>query len=99
MRRAKIALRTADDGRVTAVNDTLGPVRGRVTVTDRASGRTVFEKAYDVPANAAAELGRVTWKGQGVLDIVYEQGGFSAKNWFLYGEPPFRLPDARRWFR
>ena len=88
-----------DDGRVTAVNDTLGPVRGRVTVTDRASGRTVFEKAYDVPANAAAELGRVTWKGQGVLDIAYEQGGFAAKNWFLYGEPPFRLADARRWFR
>ena len=107
-KRAYYALRTAqvdqlvmvrDDHRVVAVNDTLRPVRGRVTITDRASGKTVFEKSYEVPANAAAEIGSVAWLGQGVLDITYEQGGEAHDNWFLYGEIPFDFRKVKEWFR
>ena len=88
-----------DDHRVFAVNDTLKPVRGRAKVVDRESGRTVFEKSYEVPANASAEIGAVPFAGQGVLDIVYEQGGMRATNRFLYGEPPFDLEKTKAWMR
>ena len=86
-----------DDHKVVAVNDTLKPVAGEVTVTDRESGRVVFASTYEVPSNAAKELGLVDWSGQGVLDIVYEQGGESHTNWFLYGEPPFDFGKMRMW--
>jgi len=52
-----------------------------------------------VPANAALEIGRVEWTGQGVLDIVYEQGGESHTNWFLYGEPPFDWSRMKEWMK
>ncbi|MBQ9432141.1 MAG: glycoside hydrolase family 2 [Kiritimatiellae bacterium] len=78
-----------DDGRVSAVNDTLQPVKGKVNVSDLATRKVLVEKDYDVPANAAAVIDRVSWTGQGVLSIKYEQGGEKHSNWFLYGEPPF----------
>ena len=86
-----------DDRRVFAVNDTLKPVTGSVRIVDRESGRVVLEKGYSVPANAAAEIGAVTWSGQGVLDIAYEQGGERHTNHFLYGEPPFDYRKVRAW--
>lgn len=88
-----------DDHRVVAVNDTLKPVKGKVTVADRESGKIVFDAVYEVPANAARELGTVDWQGQGVLDIVYEQGGEKHTNWFLYGEPPFEFAEVKEWMR
>jgi len=88
-----------DDGRVHAINDTLAPVTGRVRVTDRESGRVLLEKTYDVPANAAMVVGTVAWRGQGLLDIVFAQGGTTAKNWFLYGEKPFDLAKVRNWLK
>ena len=87
-----------DDGNVHAVNDTLKPVRGRAKVTDRESGKVLLEVAYEVPANAARRIGTVSWKGQGLLDIAYEQGGQKSSNWFLYGEPPFDYAQVRKWF-
>ena len=107
-KRAYAALRNAqrdqlvmvrDDHRVVAVNDTLRPVRGQVRITDRESGRVVFETSYEVPANAAKELGSVEWTGRGLLDIAYEQGGLRQTNWFLYGEPPFDFLKVRKlWY-
>lgn len=86
-----------DDHRVFAINDTRRPVVGRARITDRESGQIVFESDYSVPANAAKEIGAVSWSGQGVLDIVYEQDCVSRKNWFLYGEPPFELLKMKEW--
>jgi len=88
-----------DDHRVVAVNDTLKPVGGKVTVTDRESGKVVFTSDYEVPANAAKELGAADWSGQGVLDVVYEQGGEKHTNWFLYGEPPFAFGKVKEWLK
>lgn len=86
-----------DDGRVFAINDTRRPVGGRVKITDRESGKLVFKAEYVVPANASKEIGGITWLGQGVLDIAYEQDGVSRKNWFLHGEPPFDLDKMKKW--
>ena len=86
-----------DDRKVIAVNDTLRPVDGKVKIVDRESGRVLLEKAYSVPKNAAAEIGLVTWSGQGVLDIAYEQGNERRTNWFLYGEPPFDFKRVKMW--
>lgn len=88
-----------DDHCVHAVNDTLKPVKGKVEITDRVSGKVVLEKQYDVPANSAIVLGSVNWEGQGVLDIVYEQGGQQSSNWFLYGTIPFDFKKVKGWFR
>ena len=88
-----------DDHKVVAVNDTLKPVEGKAKVTDRESGRVLLERQYSVPRNAAAEIGAVKWCGQGVLDIVYEQGGEKHMNWFLYGEPPFDFKQIKEWLK
>ena len=88
-----------DDHRVVAVNDTLNPAVGEVLVTDRESGDVVFKSVYDVPANAAKELGSVKWSGQGVLDIRYKQGVEEGTSWFLYGEPPFDIEKIKEWMK
>lgn len=107
-KRAYFAIRNAqydqlvmvrDDHKVVAVNDTLKPVSGKVKVVDRESGKTVLETAYEVPSNAAKEIGAVEWSGQGVLDIVYEQGTESHTNGFLYGEPPFDFAKVKEWMK
>ena len=87
-----------DDHDVVAVNDTLKPVKGTVKITDKATGKVVFEKTYDVPANKAVKLGEVAFAGQGLLTIDYEQGGEKLKNWFLYGDIPFKFADVKGWF-
>lgn len=86
-----------DDHGVFAVNDTLKPVKGKVRITDRESGKKVFEASYAVPANASIEIGKISWEGQGVLDIVYEQGEEQHSNWFLYGESPFDFSKVKKW--
>ncbi len=78
-----------DDHRVLAVNDTLEPVKGHVTITDKASGKVVFEKDYSVAANGLSELGTVPFSGQGVFSIDWTVGGEKGHNHFLYGDIPF----------
>ena len=59
----------------------------------------MFKSVYDVPANAAKELGSVKWSGQGVLDIRYKQGVEDGTSWFLYGEPPFDIEKIKEWMK
>jgi len=86
-----------DDGKVHAVNDTLKPVHGSVRICDRDSGKVVLSGEYEVPPNSEKTIGRISWSGQGILDIRYEQGGEMRGNWFLYGEPPFDYVKMREW--
>lgn len=86
-----------DDHRAIAVNDTLKSVSGKVRITNKADGAVVLEKAYEVPANGTKEIGDVSWSGQGLLVIEYEQGGQKSSNWFLYGEIPFDFRKVRAW--
>ncbi len=79
-----------DSGEVWAVNDNLAPVGGHATVTDAASGHLLLDADWELGPNAAERIGKVEWEGQGVLDIAYAVGEKQFRNWYLYGDPPFR---------
>ena len=78
-----------DDRRVMAVNDRLHPVKGHVRITDKATGKIVFDTDYSVPANAVCEIGTVAWDGAGVLAIAWNTDGEQGHNHYLYGMPPY----------
>ena len=78
-----------DDHGVWAVNDERRAVKGRAKVIDRASGKTLLEKDFEIPANGKVKLGEVAWAGQGVLLVEATLDGQAFRNHFLYGEPPF----------
>ena len=87
-----------DDHSAWVVNDLMRPVRGRALYRDRASGKVLLDRAYEVAANSKARLGEVPFSGQGLVDIEYTvDGGTVRRNHFLYGEPPFRWGDVRAW--
>ncbi len=88
-----------DDGRVVAINDTLHSVLGKVSVRDRESGKVLLSREYAVNPNATLVLGVVSWSGQGILDMEYEQDGVSGWNWYLYGKPTFDLDQVIKWLR
>ena len=78
-----------DDRKVVAVNDRLHPVKGRVKIIDRDSGKIVMERGFEVASNATAELGEIAWSGQGIFLIDAEVDGDVLRNYYLYGDPPF----------
>lgn len=78
-----------DDRGVWAVNDARRVVKGSAKVTDRASGRALLEKSFEIPSNGKVKLGEVAFEGKGVLLIEATLDGKAFRNHFLYGEPPF----------
>ncbi|MCQ2390221.1 MAG: glycoside hydrolase family 2 [Kiritimatiellae bacterium] len=85
-----------DDHKVFAVNDRRQPIAGTTRITDKASGRVVFEKTFTVPANGVAELGELPWEGQGVFRLESELAGDKMENHYLYGLPPFDFSSVRQ---
>ena len=87
-----------DDRSAWVVNDLMRPVKGTAIYRDKATGKTLLECAYEVAANSKTRLGDVAFSGQGLVEIEYTvDGGAVRKNHFLYGEPPFKWTDVRRW--
>ena len=86
-----------DDHSAWAVNDRLYPVKGHAKFTDKVSGKVLLDCDYEVAANAKTQLGTVPFHGQGCIDIVYSCDGENLKNHFLYGEPPFKWADVKKW--
>jgi len=86
-----------DDHTAWAVNDRLYPVKGHAVFTDRETGRVLLACDYEVAANSKTQLGTVPFAGQGVVAIAYEADGEKHENHFLYGEPPFKWADVKRW--
>ena len=84
-------------GRVLFINDTLVTRRGRVKVTDAETGKTLFEGEGEFPANGVAVIGEIALTGQGMALIRYSVDGKELQNHYLYGQPPFRFADVRRW--
>ena len=80
-------------------NDTRRPCKGNVTVSDVESGKTVFKGKYRVEENGRTEIARIPVpKGQGMLLISYTgEDGTKLSNHYLYGAPPFKLDEYRRW--
>lgn len=86
-----------DANELKAVNDTLADVSGRVCAKDVASGRVLFDGKCEMPSNGAVTLARLDLKGQGLVVIDYEFGGVRRRNRHLYGMPPFKWSDYRKW--
>lgn len=83
-----------------AVNDTRSEARGEVKVTDVESGRSVYQSTFTVPRNGKTLLTRLPEpQGQGVYLITYKVGGREYGNHYLYGKPPYRLGDYRKWMK
>lgn len=75
-----------------AVNDTRKDANGGVVVTDVATGKTLYEGNFAVPANGKVVINELpTQQGQGMLLIRCEIDGKPYTNHYLYGEPPFNL--------
>ena len=89
-----------DDFKLVAANDTLKPAKGHVKVIDADSKKTVFEGDFEVPANAKTDIAQLpTQDGQGVLLIEYSVDGKQQFNHYMYGKPPFKLADCKRWLK
>jgi len=86
---ADVLAMISEEGRLKVINDTLRPVSGRVTVTDKATGKVVHSGDYSVGPNTVADLAACAWTGQGVYAIDYEADGRKFHAHYLYGEPPF----------
>ena len=78
-----------------AINDARRPVACRVKISDRASGRILLERSFEIAANGKFDLGGLDVKGQGALAIDYEIGGMKFKNHYLYGHPPFAFEEVK----
>lgn len=83
-----------DDHTAWAVNDVMRPVKGSVTFSDKATGKVYFKKDFTIPANGKLELGKVPFKGQGVVKIDAVLDGRPFRNHFLHGEPPFKWSEV-----
>lgn len=89
-----------DDFKLVAANDTLKAAKGHVKVIDADSKKTVFEGDFEVPANAKTDIARLPAQdGQGVLLIEYTVDGKPQFNHYMYGRPPFKLADCKRWLK
>ena len=106
-KRAYFALRNAqrdtivcltDDRTAWAVNDTLRPVKGNAVFTDAATGKVLFEAAFYIPPNGKVALGKVPFKGRGLVKIAATIDGEPYENHFLHGEPPFDWNAVKSWF-
>ena len=86
-----------DDHSAWAVNDAMRPVKGTVKITDAETGEVRLESSFVIPANGKVKLGVVRFEGQGALRIEASFDGSPYRGHFLYGEPPFKWADVRRW--
>ena len=82
-----------------AVNDTREAVRGKVSVTDSASGKAVYQGEFRIDPNGRTVVAHLPkQKGQGVWIIRYSLDGSGSKiNHYLYGDPPFSLDQYLGW--
>ena len=83
---------------VVAVNDRMHPVKGKVKVTDIASGKVFFDGPVEIAANATKKVtDRPPLVGNGALRIDYAFEGESHVNVSIYGEPPFDYAQVKGW--
>lgn len=90
-----------DDFDVFCANENLADAKVSAKVIDADSGEVVFEaNDVGVGANSLKKLGGIKKRaGQGLLLIKYSVGGKKLENHYLYGNPPFRLADCKKWVK
>lgn len=96
-----VCVMITDNFDVVAVNDTGKPANVKVEVCDLSSGEKLFAGDCELAANSKKEVGKIGKpSGQGVMLIKYSVGGGAAEyNHYLYGEPPFKLKEYKKWLK
>ena len=96
-----ICAMVTDDFKVVAANATPKSAKIKVSVTDIDSGKELMTKEYTAPANSSSDIGKIPeQEGQGMLLIKYSvDGGKEQTNHYMYGKPPFKLSDYKKWFK
>jgi len=80
------------------VNDTLEPVSGKISVTDKATGKVVYKGSYQVASNGRTVVTSLPeYTGQGMYIIDYTVGKQERHNHYLYGTAPFNIKDYKAW--
>ncbi len=86
---------------VVAVNEKLSPCKMSVKIRDFDNGKILLDmNEFSVEANSrklVANLQPLT--GQGMLIIEYVVDGKKRENHYMYGKPPFKLGDVKKWVR
>ena len=85
---------------VVIANSTLTDVSGSVKVRDVDSGNVLFEKSFTAKANSNTTIGdieiRCSKKGMLIIEWTLDNGERGV-NTYLYGTPPYRLDDYKRY--
>lgn len=85
---------------VVCANSTLSDISGSVRVRDIDSGRVLFEKNFSAKENSNTTLGKIelrcSKKGMLLIEWWLDNGEHGV-NTYLYGTPPYRLDDYKRY--
>ncbi len=85
---------------VVLANSILAPISGSVKIRDIDSGNVLFERDFTAKENANTTLGktelRCSRKGMLLIEWETDDGG-RGTNTYLYGTPPYRLDDYKRY--
>lgn len=95
------AVMVTDDMGVYCANEKLEGSKVSVKITDADSGRVLMDKGdIYIGPNSLLKIGSLDKpQGQGMLLIDYTVDGTTLKNHYMYGKPPFKLSDYKRWYR
>ena len=95
------AVMVTDDMGVYCANEKLEGSKVSVKITDADSGRVLMDKGdIYIGPNSLLKIGALDKpQGQGMLLIDYSVDGATLKNHYMYGKPPFKLSDYKRWYR
>jgi beta-mannosidase len=90
-----------DSFEVIVANDTSKKSTGKVRVIDVDSKKEVFSGKFEVAENSKTLVGKIEApEGQGMFLIEYElEDGKKQLNHYMYGKPPFKLADYKKWFK
>jgi beta-mannosidase len=84
---------------VVAVNDTREASSGKVMIRDADSGKQLFSRPFNIPANGKTVIGTVpSTSKQAMWLIEYTIGDKKYTNHYLAGKAPFKLADYNRWY-
>ncbi len=90
-----------DNLELIVANDTPNEVNGNVRVVDVDSDKELFAGDFKVSSNGKTNVTKLkTKKPQGMLLIEYTLNGDKKHlNHYLYGKPPFKLKDYKKWYK
>ncbi len=86
---------------VVCANEMLKPRKVSVKVRDVDSGKVLLDMAeVKIDANSSKKLASIEKQnGQGMLIIEYTVDGKKLENHYLYGAPPFKLDQCKKWVK